>query len=200
MIASIHSIDQGASQNNDVLTSIRSVPSQPNLHLVVPKGQLEVHTANYRGSFSMVFSEALRSAGLGSDVLIAQFLKGGVAQGPENTINLCGQLEWLRPSFPYCLNKQYIDYHYESFEFEESKKAVEEVWEFCKQQLRKNSIHKMILDEIGLAIELGLIEEESLIAALEGRPDSIDVILTGPSIPSKVINMADQVTELRCCK
>jgi hypothetical protein len=45
------------------------------LHLVAPEGQLQVHTASYRGSFSSVLSQAMRAAGLGSRVLIAQFLK-----------------------------------------------------------------------------------------------------------------------------
>ena len=39
---------------------------------------------------------------------------------------------------------------------------------------------------------------EDLISTLEKRPKAMDVILTGPTIPSQVISMADQVTELRC--
>ena len=42
------------------------VPARPPLHLVEPEGQLQVHTAGYRGSFSSVLSQAMRSAGLGS--------------------------------------------------------------------------------------------------------------------------------------
>ena len=41
-------------------------------------------------------------------------------------------------------------------------------------------------------------EENDLINTLEKRPSSMDVILTGPSIPSQVMEMADQITELRC--
>ena len=60
------------------------------LHLVEPEGQLQIHTASYRGSFSSVLSQAVRSAGLGSRVVIAQFLKGGVNQGPDGQVQLCG--------------------------------------------------------------------------------------------------------------
>ena len=42
------------------------VPARPALHLVKPEGQLQVHTATYRGSFSSVLSQAMRTAGLGS--------------------------------------------------------------------------------------------------------------------------------------
>ena len=69
-----------------------------------------------------------------------------------------------------------------------------------KERIFKSKLQKLVLDEIGLAIQLGFLEEEELISVLEDRLGSIDVILTGPAIPPKVIAMADQVTELRCSK
>ncbi len=166
------------------------------LHLVAPEGQLKVHTAPYRGSFSEVLSEAIRAAGLGSEVMIVQFLKGGVDQGPTGSISLCGRLEWLRPAISGCLHEPIakeiselsrIDYH----------EAIEEVWKVCKKRLLDGELNQLVLDEVGLAVAFGLIKEEDLISTLEKRPKSTDVILTGPSIPSGIISMADQITELR---
>ena len=77
-------------------------------------------------------------------------------------------------------------------------KAIKELWEFCKARLIERKIDKIVLDEIGMAISLGFIEENDLISLLNNRPSSTDIILTGPSIPPKVIEMADQITELRC--
>ncbi|MFN9870069.1 MAG: ATP--corrinoid adenosyltransferase, partial [Cyanobacteriota bacterium] len=78
----------------------------PPLRLVPePEGLLQIHTAPYRGSFAAVFSQALRSAGLGSRVLVTQFLKGGVAQGLAGSLWLCGRLQWLRPALPLCLER-----------------------------------------------------------------------------------------------
>ena len=62
------------------LRPLPPIPAPVPLHLVAPEGQLQVHTASYRGSFSSVLSQAMRAAGLGSRVLIAQFLRG-VQQG-----------------------------------------------------------------------------------------------------------------------
>ena len=47
-------------------------------------------------------------------------------------------------------------------------------------------------------LKLGFIEEDDLISMINNRPSSTDIIITGPSIPPKVIEMADQITELRC--
>ena len=167
------------------------------LHLVGPEGQLQVHTAPYRGSFSVVLSEALRAAGLGRRVMVAQFLKGGVSQGPEGSINLCGRLDWLRPSIPCCIEEHA---NHESFKENKSSaiQAVKEIWEVCKARVIAANIDQLVLDEVGLASALGYLDENDLINTLEKRPSSMDVILTGPSIPSQVMDMADQVTELRC--
>jgi cob(I)alamin adenosyltransferase len=68
-----------------------------------PEGLLQIHTAPFRGSFAAVFSQALRTAGLGSRVLVSQFLRGGVEQGLAGSLWLCGRLQWLRPDLPLCL-------------------------------------------------------------------------------------------------
>ncbi len=165
------------------------------LKLISLEGQLQIYSSQHRGSISTVFSEALRSAGLGSKVLISQFLKGGVLQGPENALNLCGGLEWMRPSISKCISG--------SVNLEddlESINAVSALWDICKDKILLNKVDKIVLDEIGLAIKFGFIQEEDFISTLLERPTSIDVIITGQSIPSKIISIADQVTQLRCFK
>ncbi|KGG13120.1 MULTISPECIES: cob(I)yrinic acid a,c-diamide adenosyltransferase [Prochlorococcus] len=182
------------------LYPLSSANSKPKLRIVESQGQVQVHMASYSGSFPLVLSEALRSAGLGSRVLIAQFLKGGVSQGPQKAINLCGRLQWFRPNTNCYLGRSHSGQNHLSDEFVKSKMAVQEIWEVCKANLLKEAVNKIVLDEIGLAMKLGFIKEDDLIETLEQRPRSIDLILTGPFIPENVIAMADQVTELRCSR
>ena len=163
-------------------------PARQPLHLVEPEGQLQVHTATYRGSFSSVLSQAMRTAGLGSRVLIAQFLKGGVRQGPEGQVQLCGGLHWLRPDVAACVSEP---------DQADAASAVDAVWQICSRHLRSGEVNQLVLDEVGLAVGLGYISEEALLSSLEQRSSSVDVIITGPSIPPSVMAMADQVTQLR---
>lgn len=193
-------INQALANKSGNLRPLPSLPNKPLLRVVEPQGQIEVHTAAHSGSFPVVLSEALRSAGLGSQVLIAQLLKGGVNQGASKGINLCGRLQWLRPNLPFYLGQDKLVDNQLSEQFLKAQNAVEEVWQFCKQSLLKGNVQKLVLDEIGLAVKLGFIKDTDLIQTLESRPGSIDVVLTGPFIPTEVIAMADQVTELRCCK
>ncbi|WP_038013989.1 MULTISPECIES: cob(I)yrinic acid a,c-diamide adenosyltransferase [unclassified Synechococcus] len=173
------------------LRRLPSVEVRPPLHLVAPEGQLQVHTASFRGSFSGVLSQALRTAGLGSHVLIAQFLKGGVGQGPQSSLTLCDRLRWLRPSVTECLSDA------ADSRDDEVKEAVQAVWQICKTHLLEGTLDQLVLDEIGLAIELGYLSHEDVLSVLEQRPSAMDVIVTGPAIPAEMMEMADQVTELR---
>jgi cob(I)alamin adenosyltransferase len=135
-----------------------------------------------------VLSEAMRAAGLGSRVLISQFLKGGVQQGPSGRVQLCGGLVWLRPDVQACVAEPNLD---------GCRDAVQAVWAICRQHLMIGDLDQLVLDEIGLAIGFGYIDEAEVVLALEQRPGSMDVIITGPAIPPNVVAMADQVTELR---
>ena len=76
-------------------------------------------------------------------------------------------------------------------------KAVQEVWSFSKEAILKGDIEQIVLDEIGLAISLGYLQEEDVTDTLQNRSNRVDVILSGPAIPNRIMNMADQITELR---
>jgi cob(I)alamin adenosyltransferase len=55
----------------------------------------------------------------------------------------------------------------------------------------------VVLDEISLALNYGLISAQEVLAFIDQRPPEIDVILTGPEMPEVLRNLADQVTEFR---
>jgi cob(I)alamin adenosyltransferase len=174
--------------------ALRPAAPARSLRLVAQQeGLLQVHTAPFRGSFSGVFSQALRSAGLGSRVLVTQFLKGGVDQGLERSVWLCGRLQWLRPAVPACLGEPAAA---EGSSLED-RAAVLAVWEYTRSQLLLGELDQLVLDELGLAVELGYLSGDDVLATLEQRPAHLDVILTGPCMPPALLAMADQVTQLR---
>ena len=169
-------------------------PPPPPLRLVAqPEGLLQVHTAPFRGSVGSVLSQALRAAGLGSRVLVSQFLKGGVDQGPDRAPTLCGRLQWLRPAMDLCIDAPLA----EASPAPATLAAIAEVWELCRSQLLAASCDLMVLDELGLAVTYGYLPLDEVVATLQQRPGQMDVILTGPAIPEPLMAMADQVTQLR---
>ena len=58
----------------------------------------------------------------------------------------------------------------------------------------------MIADEANVAVALGLIEPEDLVALIDLRPEQVELVLTGRSAPDAVLTRADLVTEMRCVR
>ena len=159
-------------------------------------GQIQIYQSSYRGSYPSIIRDSLRNAALGRKVLLIQFMRGGVKQGIDNAVKLCGNLTWIRSSHSFD--------QYNSEEIENNKnirksihESTFELWNFCKKKLQSGEYEQIILDEIFLAIEMKIIEKDDLISTLENRFISGDVILTGTAIPKDLLLMANQITELR---
>ena len=180
--------------NNDVVEI--NTNNKLNTRRFTQNGEIQIYHSPYRGSYSFIVRDCLRNAALGRKVLLVQFMKGGVKQGISNAIKLCGNLTWIRSAHSFD--------QYDSEEIENNKdlrKSIHEstykLWDFCKKELLSGQNDQIILDEIFLAVEMKIIDKDDLISTLENRFISGDVILTGTSIPTDLLLMANQITELR---
>ena len=159
-------------------------------------GQIQIYRSSYRGSYPSIIRDSLRNAALGRKVLLIQFMRGGVKQGIDNAVKLCGNLTWVRSSHSF------DQYNPEEIENNKNlKKSIHEstfeLWNFCKKELLSCENDQIILDEIFLAIQMKIIDKDDLISTLENRFISGDVILTGTCIPKDLLLMANQITEVR---
>jgi cob(I)alamin adenosyltransferase len=180
--------------NPDVLEI--SSANKINLKKFKQSGQIQIYQSSYRGSYYSIIRDSLRNAALGRKVLLVQFMKGGVKQGIDNKLKLCGNLTWVRSS------NSFDQYHSEEIENNKNlKKSIYEstfeLWDLCKKELLSGEKDQIILDEIFLAIEMKIIDKDDLISTLENRNISGDVILTGTDIPKELLLMANQITQLR---
>ena len=180
--------------NQDVIEI--GTTNKKNFKKFVQNGQIQIYQSSYRGSYSSIISDSLRNASLGRKVLLVQLMKGGVNQGINNAVRLCGNLTWIRSQ--HTLDQ----YNFEEIENNKNlKKSIHEstleLWNFCKKELQSGENDQIILDEIFLAIEMKIIDKDDLISTLENRFISGDVILTGTDIPKDLLLMANQITELR---
>lgn len=58
----------------------------------------------------------------------------------------------------------------------------------------------LVLDEIMAAVNSGFVANERLLAALDHRPDGLEVVLTGRGPSEELLSRADYVTEMRAVK
>jgi cob(I)alamin adenosyltransferase len=153
------------------------------------EGLVQVFTCPHRSFFTSVMAQALRIAGQGTPVLIVQFLKGGIGQGIQKPVKLGQHLDWVRCDLPRCLDTPHLE--------ESETSALLELWEYTQEVVARNQYSLVVLDELSLAINLGLIPEREVLDFLQNRPAQVDVILTGPEMPQAILDIADQITELR---
>ena len=191
VISSSHIYSKG---NLDVIKP--NIDNKTNLKKFPQNGQIQIYQSSYRGSYTSIIRDSLRNAALGRKVLLIQFMKGGVKQGVDHAVKLCGNLTWVRSSHSY------DQYNSEAIENNKTlKKSIYEstieLWNFCKRELQSGKNDQIILDEIFLAIDMKFIDKDDLISTLENRFISGDVILTGTDIPKDLLLMANQITELR---
>jgi cob(I)alamin adenosyltransferase len=153
------------------------------------EGLVQVFTGTHRSFFTNVMAQALRIAGQGTPVLVVQFLKGGIAQGFQHPVQLGQNLDWVRCNLPRCIDTPLLD--------PEEVQALMELWHHTQEVVLRGHYELVVLDELSLAINFGLIEETAVLGFLAKRPRHVDIILTGPDMPRSLLDMADQITELR---
>lgn len=163
-----------------------------NLTLSLPyavEGLVQVFTSAHRNFFTSVMAQALRIAGQGTPVLVVQFLKGGIRQGHEHPIRLGQNLDWIRCDLPRCIDTPHLD--------ESEAQALQKLWQHTQKVVCEAKYSLVVLDELSLAINFGLIPEAEVLAFLAKRPSHIDIILTGPDMPKSILDIADQITDIR---
>lgn len=153
------------------------------------KGLVQVFTSSHRSFFTSVMAQALRIAGQGTPVLIVQFLKGGIRQGQNNPVVLGQNLNWIRCDLPRCIDTPQLD--------DTETEALDSLWQYTLSVVNEGKYSLVVLDELSLAMNFGLIPETEVLEFLAKRPQNVDIILTGAEMPKSILDLADEITEIR---
>jgi cob(I)alamin adenosyltransferase len=143
-------------------------------------------TSLQRHSVAEIAAGALQLASHGESILIVQFLRGGIAQGPKNPTELVGCLKWMRPNIRRIINSPASP---------EEHIAIQELWQYIEASL--DQFDFIVLDEVGLAIALNLLSEEQLLKFLQTKPKSLGVLLSGTDIPAALEPLVNYWTTVR---
>jgi cob(I)alamin adenosyltransferase len=118
-----------------------------------------------------IVANALKIASTGKRVLIVQLLKGGIRQGHDRIINLAQNLDWIRCNLMRNISiSDLSDLELDSFD---------RLWKHVRGATRSSEYSLVILDDLSLAIELGLISVEAATTFLTKIPQDLKIILTG---------------------
>lgn len=157
------------------------------------RGLIQVYTGDGKGKTTAALGLAMRAVGRGMKVVMIQFLKGGRETGelnmgrrlsPDFTIKPMGRDGFVDAASPGNRDRDL------------ARQALKE----AEGILEKKACDLLILDEINVALSLGLVDESAVMAIVEKKPRDIELILTGRSAPASIIEKADLVTTMECTK
>ena len=152
------------------------------------KGLILVFTGHGKGKTTAGLGLVLRTLGHGERVAVVQFIKGGWEPGEARALKAFGdQISW------HALGEGFT---WETQDRQRDQQLVTEAWETALGHLRDTRIKLVLLDELNVAIKLGYIEPETVIAGLRERPELCHVAVTGRGAPASLIDAADLVTEM----
>lgn len=152
------------------------------------RGYVQVYTGDGKGKTTAVLGLAVRAAGAGLKVFIAQFVKGAEYS----------EIKALQRFADLITLKQYgrgCFIHQEAAE-EDIRLATAGLAEVEKIML-SGEYQMIILDEINIATHFTLFSVERALELIGKKPVGVELVLTGRRADPRVIEAADLVTEMR---
>jgi cob(I)alamin adenosyltransferase len=73
---------------------------------------------------------------------------------------------------------------------------AQEGFALAEQAIKNREFDIVILDEINVAIDYGLIPLTDLLHLIDSKPETVELILTGRNAKSEIMDKADLVTEM----
>ena len=155
------------------------------------RGYTQVYTGNGKGKTTAAIGLAIRAAGAGLKVYIAQFIK----MGDYSEIKALKRFSDLITVEQFGLGR-----------FTNGKPAPEDI-EAAQTGLKKvksvmtsDEFNIIIMEEANVAVMLGLFAVQDLLKIIINKPDDKELVITGRGASPRIIESADLVTEMKAIK
>jgi cob(I)alamin adenosyltransferase len=157
------------------------------------KGLIQVYTGEGKGKTTAALGLALRAIGRGMKVVMIQFLKGDQETGELNMAQVLSPKLVIKPMG----RDGFVDPENPSAkDISLAKAALGE----ARRILDENVCDLLILDEVNVAVSLGLVGEDAVLKLMHDKSHDMELILTGRGAPASFIEKADLVTTMECTK
>jgi cob(I)alamin adenosyltransferase len=153
----------------------------------IDKGLLLVLTGNGKGKSSSAFGMLARSLGHGMRCGVVQFIKGVWETGEHLMFQDHPNVEF------HVMNTGFT---WETQDREKDIAAAKATWEHASRLLQDSNVDLVILDELTYMLTYGYLDKETVLQALENRPEMQHVVVTGRNAAKELIEIADTVSEL----
>jgi cob(I)alamin adenosyltransferase len=165
------------------------LPDKPRHGLVL------VITGEGKGKTTSCLGMAVRAIGYGMKVLMVQFIKGSLHYGElDGAKRLAPDFELLP------MGKGFVGIRGDSLPREEHVAAARGALALARERMLSGRYDVIILDEVNVAVHLGLLDVSEVTAVIRERPANVHLILSGRYAREEVTRLANLVSEVRNVK
>lgn len=152
------------------------------------KGYIHVYAGDGKGKTTAALGLAIRAAGAGMRVFIAQFLKSG-EYSEHKALSRFSDLIKIKQYGRGCLIHGTPE--------EEDIKAASNGLNEVKQIINSGAYDLVVLDEANIATYYNLFKVDDLLEVIRSRPSHVEIVITGRMADQRLIEQADLVTEMK---
>ena len=154
------------------------------------KACVHLYCGDGKGKTTAAVGLAVRAAGHGGAVVVAQFLKDG-------TSGECWSLSKLENVTLLAANPvRKFSFQMDEAEKRQTADAVRRTFAAATGFAVREGARLLVLDEVCAAISCGFLDEQAVLDFLDSRPDTLEVVLTGRDPSDALRQRADYLTEM----
>jgi len=150
-----------------------------------------VATGDGKGKTTAAIGTALRALARGWAVCVVQFVKSDKWNSGEVRVlsDLGAECHTMGDGFTW-----------DSDDLERSAEMARSAWELAKEAIASGRYELVVLDEVTYPVNWGWLDGDEVASAISGRPDKVNVFLTGRDAPASLVEVADTVTDMHNVK
>ncbi len=158
----------------------------------IKRGVVVVNTGDGKGKSSAAFGVALRAAGHGQRVAVVQFVKGAWKTGEQAAIERFPEIDYVICGDGFTWDTQ---------NREQDVASARQGWTQVMGMIHASPPYDvLILDELNIVLGFDYLPVEEVVAAIQGKPTMLSIVITGRGAKPELIAAADTVTEMSLVK
>ncbi len=153
------------------------------------RGIVQVYTGNGKGKTSAAWGQALRAVGRGWRVAVVRFLKPNTSGEVIAAERFIPDIDIFGSTSPY---DAAADQRNSPILREESRRN----FETASDLISSGDYDLVVLDELNVVLFYEFLNSGEVLPIISGRPEHVDLVITGRYAPDWLIGAADLVTEM----
>ena len=153
-------------------------------------GAIQVYTGEGKGKTTAAIGAAIRALGHGKKVFMVQFMKANQKYGEIFVANKIKDFIILPYGRKCFINKSCNITR-------KDRKLAQLGFSKTKEVASSNKYDILILDELNVAVDFGLLNVKDVLEFLKTKPEKLEIIITGRNAHPEIIRISDLVSEIK---